>query len=397
MRRLMRRRSLLVLLLLLFVPAAAGWDMARSTDRSCKRSPSIRRIRYGTGQHRGIAIGAGGGAPVLAPASGVVSFAGTVPTSGKTLTIQTASGPRGEPHPPRLDRRRAECEVSTRAPPSAPSGPSGTPEFDVPYVHLGNPRGGERPGLPSIRSRSCRCSGPPAGPCAHAAVGRPRAPRRPSTPPAPAPVLAAPQPVRSTRTGCASLRRLSSRRRRCRSCLRYLPSTCQSRRRRPRRRFVEAAAPAAHVPSLTEVPVAPMSVVVAGRSSDELAARASLWQALRVCTGRRNGHTAGSRRGRPLAFGRFAWSPGVSVYRRRETLRAHRSRLVRWPAAGAVSTLRTAQPSHGFVRPTPTRPGGLAHGRGPGSRCSGSAVDGRLRPSYGSELSNSAARGRLAV
>src|SRR4029079_15287520 len=47
---------------------------------------------YAAGQHRGIDIGAGAGEPVFAPASGTVSFAGTVPVSGKVVTIQTADG-----------------------------------------------------------------------------------------------------------------------------------------------------------------------------------------------------------------------------------------------------------------------------------------------------------------
>src|SRR5207248_2100557 len=47
---------------------------------------------YAGGQHRGIDIGGDPGAPVRAPADGVVSFAGTVPTGGKTLSIQTPTG-----------------------------------------------------------------------------------------------------------------------------------------------------------------------------------------------------------------------------------------------------------------------------------------------------------------
>jgi peptidase M23-like protein len=47
---------------------------------------------YAGGQHRGIDIGAPGGTAVRAPASGTVSFAGTVPTGGKTITIRTADG-----------------------------------------------------------------------------------------------------------------------------------------------------------------------------------------------------------------------------------------------------------------------------------------------------------------
>lgn len=47
---------------------------------------------YSGGQHRGVDIGAPAGAPVRAPAAGSVSFVGTVPTGGKTITIRTADG-----------------------------------------------------------------------------------------------------------------------------------------------------------------------------------------------------------------------------------------------------------------------------------------------------------------
>ncbi len=48
---------------------------------------------YASGQHRGIDIGADAvGETVSAPAAGRVSFAGTVPTSGKSVTIETPDG-----------------------------------------------------------------------------------------------------------------------------------------------------------------------------------------------------------------------------------------------------------------------------------------------------------------
>ena len=48
---------------------------------------------YAAGQHRGVDIGAdAAGEPVVAPAAGTVSFAGTVPTNGKSVTIETADG-----------------------------------------------------------------------------------------------------------------------------------------------------------------------------------------------------------------------------------------------------------------------------------------------------------------
>jgi murein DD-endopeptidase MepM/ murein hydrolase activator NlpD len=47
---------------------------------------------YEAGQHRGIDIGTSAAVEVRAPVDGVVSFAGTVPTGGKTLSIETPSG-----------------------------------------------------------------------------------------------------------------------------------------------------------------------------------------------------------------------------------------------------------------------------------------------------------------
>src|ERR687883_317161 len=47
---------------------------------------------YAGGQHRGIDIGAVAGGPVLSPAAGLVTFAGTVPGGGRTLTIETSDG-----------------------------------------------------------------------------------------------------------------------------------------------------------------------------------------------------------------------------------------------------------------------------------------------------------------
>src|SRR5439155_233905 len=87
----MRRLAPAVLLLVLFVPCASAWTWP-------VRGPLLETFSfdqahpYAAGQQRGIAIGADAGAPVLAPAAGVVSFAGTVAANGKTVTIQTAAG-----------------------------------------------------------------------------------------------------------------------------------------------------------------------------------------------------------------------------------------------------------------------------------------------------------------
>src|SRR5256886_3858201 len=86
------RRALIVAFAaaLVIVPTAGAWTWP-------VKGPVLQKFvlgddPYAAGQHRGIDIGAGAGEPVLAPASGLVSFAGTVPVSGKVVTIQTADG-----------------------------------------------------------------------------------------------------------------------------------------------------------------------------------------------------------------------------------------------------------------------------------------------------------------
>ena len=71
-------------------PAAQAWSWptgGRCSGRSCSA-----RIHAAPGQHRGIDVGGAEGEAVHAPAAGVVSFAGTVPAGGRTLTIRTADG-----------------------------------------------------------------------------------------------------------------------------------------------------------------------------------------------------------------------------------------------------------------------------------------------------------------
>lgn len=92
---------------------------------------------YAAGQHRGIDIGAeDAGESVVAPAAGTVSFAGTVPTNGESVTIQTTDGYSitlthlGTIHVAKGATVAERDSIGT-------VGPSGTPEADGPYVHLG--------------------------------------------------------------------------------------------------------------------------------------------------------------------------------------------------------------------------------------------------------------------
>jgi len=91
---------------------------------------------YAGGQHRGIDIGAPSGTPVLAPATGTVSFAGTVPGGGLTLAVRTADGYSATlVHLGAINiARGAEVEEGAVV---GSVGPSGEPELPEPYVHLG--------------------------------------------------------------------------------------------------------------------------------------------------------------------------------------------------------------------------------------------------------------------
>jgi murein DD-endopeptidase MepM/ murein hydrolase activator NlpD len=82
---------LIVCLLVLPVSVARAWTWP--VDGPVLRPFSFDHDHpYAGGQHRGLDLGAAAGTPVLAPADGVVSFADTVPTGGKTVSIQTPFG-----------------------------------------------------------------------------------------------------------------------------------------------------------------------------------------------------------------------------------------------------------------------------------------------------------------
>ena len=91
---------------------------------------------YASGQHRGVDVTATAGEPVLAPAGGVVSFAGPVPTSGVTVSILTADGYAVTlTH---LGAVRVSKGITVAEGESvADAGSSGTPETPGTYVHLG--------------------------------------------------------------------------------------------------------------------------------------------------------------------------------------------------------------------------------------------------------------------
>jgi hypothetical protein len=91
---------------------------------------------YAGGQHRGVDLGAPAGTQVLAPTGGIVSFAGTVPTGGKTVSIETPLGYTA------TLVHLGSISVKRGAPVGEGSvvgtvGPSGVPELAEPYVYFG--------------------------------------------------------------------------------------------------------------------------------------------------------------------------------------------------------------------------------------------------------------------
>ena len=87
------RRMLLVAVLaaLLVAPVARAWTwpVGGPVLQPFSFDPAH---PYAAGEHRGIDIAAGAEEVVLAPAAGTVTFSGTVPGSGRALTITTADG-----------------------------------------------------------------------------------------------------------------------------------------------------------------------------------------------------------------------------------------------------------------------------------------------------------------
>ena len=132
----LRRFVVLAVVFLVWTPVAHAWSWP-------VKGPVLQPFAYdeahpyASGQHRGIDIGADAtGEPVAAPAAGSVSFAGTVPTSGQSVTIETADG-----FSVTLTHLGsivvAKGETVTEGEEVGTIGPSGTPELDGPYVHLG--------------------------------------------------------------------------------------------------------------------------------------------------------------------------------------------------------------------------------------------------------------------
>jgi Peptidase family M23 len=130
-------RLLLIALIggLVLAPRAAAWSWP-AEGAVLKPFVFDPNHPYAGGQHRGIDVAGSSGADVLAPAGGLVSFAGSVPSSGKIVTIQTPDG-----YSVTLVHL-GSIAVSHGASVAEGSavgtiGSSGDAEWPEPYVHLG--------------------------------------------------------------------------------------------------------------------------------------------------------------------------------------------------------------------------------------------------------------------
>jgi hypothetical protein len=190
------RRLAAVLVLSLFcVPSAGAWTWP-------VKGPVLTPFTfdaahpYTSGQHRGIDIGSPDGTTVVAPASGTVTFAGTVPASGKTLSVATQDSLSVTlTHLGSLAVAKGALVSEGAA--LGTIGPSGTPELDVPYVHFGvrtadNDQGYLDPlaFLPPLSPPAPSPPAPPPGAPVDAPAASVATP--PSDPAAPPPPVAAP-------------------------------------------------------------------------------------------------------------------------------------------------------------------------------------------------------------
>ena len=133
---LILKTTLVVLALLVWAPAAYAWSWP-------VQGPVLQPFAYdeshpyASGQHRGIDIGAdASGRQVVAPAAGIVSFAGSVPANGESVTIETPGGYTVTlTHLGAIVVAKGASVAEGEA--VGTIGPSGTPEVDRPYVHLG--------------------------------------------------------------------------------------------------------------------------------------------------------------------------------------------------------------------------------------------------------------------
>src|SRR5262245_39356668 len=181
----MRRLAVLIVCALaLPVPVARAWSWP--VGGPVLRAFSFDRAHpYAGGQHRGLDIGSPAGAQVHAPAAGVVSFAGTVPTGGRTVSIQLPSGYTATlVHLGSIGVKRGESVAEGSA--VGTVGPSGVVDLTEPFVYFGVRLTADEQGyvdpLPLLPSRTPPAARPEAPVAAASASVSPALPAAPAVP-----------------------------------------------------------------------------------------------------------------------------------------------------------------------------------------------------------------------
>src|SRR3954469_19700315 len=118
---------------LVAVPVAGAWTWP--VDGPVLHPFSLGSDPYAGGQHRGVDIAAGAGNAVRAPVAGRVSFAGTLPRYGRTVTIRADGLAVTLLHLGELAVARGADVAEGQA--IALAGPTGDVEHPTAYVHLG--------------------------------------------------------------------------------------------------------------------------------------------------------------------------------------------------------------------------------------------------------------------
>jgi len=144
---------------------AAAWSWP--AEGAVLRPFALGADAYAAGQHRGIDVAGPDGSAVRAPAAGVVTFAGSLPTYGRGVTVTTADGYAVTlVHLGTIDVARGATVGEGDA--IGTMGVSGTPEQEAPSVHLGIRRASDEEGyvdpLGLLPPRAAPAPAPSPGP-----------------------------------------------------------------------------------------------------------------------------------------------------------------------------------------------------------------------------------------
>lgn len=131
----MRRLTVGIAVIVALVAAPSGWSWTWPVGGELLRPYSLGPDPYAAGQHRGVDVAGTVDEPVRAPGSGTVSFAGVVPGSGRTVTIQVGGYAVSLTHLGTISTSKGATVVEGAE--IGTAGQSGDPEWPQPYVHLG--------------------------------------------------------------------------------------------------------------------------------------------------------------------------------------------------------------------------------------------------------------------